>query len=114
MKIRPLRDQVIVKLDEFSESGLVETPDAHRVGPFTGRVIAIGPGRRGKDGETVPMQVVVGQRVYYHRYTAVSLEGIVEDGKSLVIVPESDCMCELPHDLPVKTVWRGPSYWRER
>jgi len=78
MKLRPLEDRVVVKpieAEERTKSGIV-LPDTAKEKPQQGEVIAVGPGRF-EDGQRVPMEVKVGDRVIYSKYggTEVKIEG---------------------------------------
>src|SRR5436309_4195211 len=76
--LQPLEDRVVVKPSEEEEmttSGLV-IPDTAKERPQEGEVIAVGPGRF-EDGQRVPMDVKVGDKVIYSKYggTEVKIEG---------------------------------------
>jgi chaperonin GroES len=80
MKLRPLGDRVVVKaedeLEQRTASGLV-IPDTAKEKPQIGEVLAVGPGALNDDGERMPMDVSVGDRVLYSKYagTEVKLDG---------------------------------------
>ncbi len=76
--LEPLEDRVVVKASEGEEttaSGLV-IPDTAKERPQEGEVIAVGPGRF-EDGQRIPMDVKVGDKVIYSKYggTEVKIEG---------------------------------------
>src|SRR5437762_13967634 len=76
--VQPLEDRVVVKPSEEEEttaSGLV-IPDTAKERPQEGQVIAVGPGRF-EDGQRIPMDVKVGDKVIYSKYggTEVKIEG---------------------------------------
>src|ERR671918_3067360 len=76
--LQPLEDRVVVKPSEEEEvtsSGIV-IPDTAKERPQEGEVIAVGPGRF-EDGQRIPMDVKVGDKVIYSKYggTEVKLEG---------------------------------------
>ncbi len=79
MDLKPLGDRIVVKPKEEDEarttSGLV-IPDAAKEKPQLGEVVAVGPGEYA-DGERVPMDVSVGDLVFYSKYggTEVKVEG---------------------------------------
>ena len=79
MKLKPLGDRIVVKPKDEAEartaSGLV-IPDTAKEKPQLGEVLAVGPGEY-KDGERVPMDVSVGDLVFYSKYggTEVNHEG---------------------------------------
>ena len=79
MALKPLGDRVIVKADEAESqtaSGLYLAGDAKEK-PQTGTVIAVGEGKRSKDGNIYPMPIKVGDKVIYGKYggTTVHVEG---------------------------------------
>ena len=70
MHIRPLRDRIIVKRIEAQRttaSGIV-IPDSAAEKPEQGEVVAVGPGRIDDNGNRVPLDVAVGDRVLYSKY----------------------------------------------
>jgi chaperonin GroES len=79
MNLKPLGDRIVVKPEEEAESrtksGLV-IPDTAKEKPQLGKVLAVGPGEF-KDGERIPLDVEVGDTVFYSKYggTEVKLEG---------------------------------------
>ncbi|MCX7999873.1 MAG: co-chaperone GroES [Leptospiraceae bacterium] len=78
MKLRPLEDRVVVKpieAEEKTKSGIV-LPDTAKEKPQQGEVIAVGPGRY-EDGQRIPMEVKVGDKVIFSKYggTEVKIEG---------------------------------------
>ncbi len=80
MKIRPLHDRVIVKRMEEERktaSGIV-IPDAAAEKPDQGEVIAVGNGKIGDDGKVRPMNVKVGDKVLFGKYSgqAFKMEGV--------------------------------------
>ncbi|HEY7565544.1 MAG TPA: co-chaperone GroES [Acidimicrobiia bacterium] len=80
MKLRPLGDRVVVKaedeLEQRTASGLV-IPDTAKEKPQIGEVLAVGPGALNDEGDRMPMDVNVGDRVLYSKYagTEVKLDG---------------------------------------
>ena len=79
MKIRPLHDRVIVKrIDEESKTaGGLYIPDTAKEKPIQGEIIAVGAGKRDKDGTLHALDVKEGDRVLFSKYsgTEVKLEG---------------------------------------
>lgn len=77
-KIRPLGDRVVVKVvkEEKTAGGLV-LPDTAQEKPQTGEVVAVGPGKVQDNGQRQPMDVSVGEKVLFAKYsgTEVKLEG---------------------------------------
>jgi len=79
MKIRPLQDRVIVKRLEEEEKtkGGIIIPDSAKEKPQEGKVIAIGKGKLTEDGKVIPLDVKVGDRILFGKYsgTEVKIEG---------------------------------------
>ena len=90
MNIRPLRDRVVVKRLEEQEQrvGGIIIPDTAKEKPQQGEVIAVGPGRIEK-GEHVKMELKVGDRVLYGKYSGTE---VTIDNETLLIVKESDVL----------------------
>jgi chaperonin GroES len=91
MKFRPLHDRVVIKRIEAEEksSGGIIIPDTAREKPQEGEVIAVGPGGRDDNGKLIPIDVKVGDRVLFGKWsgTEVKLDGI-----EYLIMKESDLM----------------------
>jgi chaperonin GroES len=79
MKIRPLQDRVIVKRLEEEEKtkGGIIIPDSAKEKPQEGKVIAVGKGKLTEDGKVIPLDVKVGDRILFGKYsgTEVKIEG---------------------------------------
>lgn len=80
ISISPLEDRIVIRqveAEQTTASGLV-IPDTAKEKPQEGEVIAVGPGRIDDNGNRVPMEVAVGDKVIYSRYggTEVKHEGI--------------------------------------
>ncbi len=88
--LRPLADRVVVRPLEESEEmkGGLYIPDTAKEKPQQGEVVAVGPGAF-KKGERVPMEVDVGQKVLYGKYSGT--EVTIDDNK-LLIIKESDVL----------------------
>jgi len=89
MKIKPLRDRVLVKPAEDVEmkKGGIIIPDAAKEKPQEGTVIAVGPGKRDKDGKLVPMEVKKGDKVLMPKYGGSDVK---IDDKEYKIISEED------------------------
>lgn len=90
MKVKPLHDKVVVKpleAEQTTASGIV-IPDTAKEKPAQGEVIAVGPGKN-HHGQVVPMQVKVGDKVLYSKY---SPQEVKLDGKELLIISEEDIL----------------------
>jgi len=79
MKIVPLNDRVLVKrIEELPMTkGGIYIPDTAKEKPIEGRVVAVGSGKVGENGERLPMTVKVGDRVLFGKYagTEIKVEG---------------------------------------
>jgi chaperonin GroES len=91
MKLRPLHDRVIVKrLEEERKtaSGIV-IPDTAAEKPDQGEVLAIGPGKKNEDGKLSPVDVQVGDKVLFGKYSGTTVK---VDGEELLVMREEDIM----------------------
>ena len=91
MKIRPLHDRVIVKrLDEEKKtaSGIV-IPDSAAEKPDQGEVTAVGKGKRSEDGVLIQLEVKVGDRVLFGKYSGQTVR---LKGDELLVMREEDIM----------------------
>ncbi len=91
MKLRPLHDRVIVKrLEEEKKtaSGIV-IPDSATEKPDQGEVLAVGTGKVGDDGKVRAMDVKVGDRVLFGKYSGSTVK---IDGDELLVMREEDIM----------------------
>jgi chaperonin GroES len=91
MKFRPLQDRVLVRRIEQEEktSGGIIIPDTAKEKPMEGEVVAAGPGARAEDGEIHPLDVKVGDRVLFGKWSGTEIK---LDGEDLMIMKESDLM----------------------
>ena len=91
MKFRPLHDRVVVEALEQEEktAGGIMIPDTAQEKPMQGKVVAVGPGARGENGEISPPDVKAGDRVLYGKWSGTEVK---VDGKDLLIMRESDIM----------------------
>ncbi len=89
MNLKPLGDRVIIKQDEAQETtagGLLLAHESKEK-PQTGTVLAVGEGKRDKDGNLVPMPVKEGDKVLYGKYGGTE---ITVDGEDVLIVRADD------------------------
>jgi chaperonin GroES len=91
MKFRPLHDRVVVKRIDAEEksSGGIIIPDTAKEKPSQGEVIAVGPGGRDESGKLVPLDVQVGNRVLFGKWSGTEVK---IDGVEYLIMKESDIM----------------------
>jgi chaperonin GroES len=94
MKIRPLHDRVIIKrLDEETKtSGGLYIPDTAKEKPIQGKVIAVGAGKRDKDGKVVALDVKAGDKVLFSKYSGTEVK---IDGDEHLIMREEDLLAVL-------------------
>jgi chaperonin GroES len=91
MKFRPLHDRVVVKridAEEKSAGGII-IPDTAMEKPQLGEVIAVGPGGRDEAGKLIPIDVKVGDRVLFGKWSGTEVK---IDGIEYLIMKESDIM----------------------
>ena len=91
MKFRPLHDRVVVKridAEEKSAGGII-IPDTAKEKPQEGEVVAVGPGARDETGKIVALDVKVGDRVLFGKWSGTE---VTLDGEELLIMKESDIM----------------------
>ena len=91
MKIRPLHDRVIVKrLDEERTSpGGIVIPDTAAEKPVQGKIVAVGKGKILEDGQIRPLDVKVGDKILFGKYSGTEVK---VDGEELVVMREEDVM----------------------
>ena len=91
MKFRPLHDRVVVKridAEEKSAGGII-IPETAKEKPSQGEIIAVGPGGRDEAGKLVPLDVQVGNRVLFGKWSGTEVK---IDGVEYLIMKESDIM----------------------
>ena len=91
MKFRPLHDRVLVKRveEEQKTKGGIIIPDTAKEKPMQGEVLAVGPGVRNEKGELVKLDVQVGDRILFGKWSGTEVK---IDGDELLIMKESDIM----------------------
>ena len=92
MKIRPLGDRIIVKVEEPKEKkvGGIIIPDTVKEKPQEGAVVAVGKGKVDKDGKVIEMDVKVGDKVLYGKYSGNEIT--TKDGEEILIMREEDIL----------------------
>ena len=90
MKVAPLADRVVVKPLEDAETmqGGLYIPDTAKEKPQQGEILAVGPGRY-EDGKRIPMDVQVGNKVLYGKYSGTE---VTVEGEPVLILRESDVL----------------------
>ena len=91
MKFRPLHDRVLVRrieADERTKGGII-IPDSAKEKPQEGEIVAAGPGARDESGKLVALDVQVGDRVLFGKWSGTEVK---IDGEDLIIMKESDIL----------------------
>ena len=91
MKFRPLHDRVLIKVldsEEKTKGGII-IPDTAKEKPQEGEVVAVGPGAKTDDGKTVKMDVKVGDKVIFGKWSGTEIK---IDNIEYSIMKESDIM----------------------
>ncbi len=91
MNLRPLHDRVIIKRmeEERTTPGGIVIPDTAAEKPIRGEVIAAGNGKRTESGELLPLDVKVGDKVLFGKYSGTEVK---VDGEDLLVMREEDIM----------------------
>jgi chaperonin GroES len=91
MKIRPLQDRVIVKRLEEEEKtkGGIIIPDTAKEKPQEGKVIAVGKGKVTEDGKLIPLDVKVGDKILFGKYSGTEIK---VGGEEHLIMREEDIL----------------------
>jgi chaperonin GroES len=91
MKIRPLHDRVIVKRleEERVSAGGIVIPDTAAEKPMQGKVVAVGKGKILEDGSVRALDVKVGDKILFGKYSGNEVK---VDGEDLVVMREEDVM----------------------
>jgi chaperonin GroES len=91
MKIRPLYDRIVVKRIEQQEQmqGGLYIPDTAKEKPQEGEVAAVGKGKRLEDGKVVPLDVHVGDRILFGKYSGSDIK---LDGNEYLIMREDEVL----------------------
>ena len=91
MKFRPLHDRVVIRRveEEAKSKGGIIIPDTAKEKPMEGEVMAVGPGARGEDGKIQPLEVKVGDRVLFGKWSGTEVK---LGSDELIIMKEADIM----------------------
>jgi chaperonin GroES len=93
-KLVPLHDRIVIRpvvQEEVLASGIV-IPDTAKEKPQQGEVIAVGPGRLDDEGKRISMDVQVGDRVLYAKYTG---QEVKIDQEELIVIAEKDVLAKV-------------------
>ena len=91
MKIRPLHDRIVVKRIEEKETvqGGIIIPDTAKEKPQEGEVVAVGQGKRLEDGKLIPLDVKVGDRILFGKYSGSEIK---LEGEEFLIIREDEIL----------------------
>ena len=92
--LRPLHDRVIVKRleEETKTSGGLFIPDSAKEKPIQAKVVAVGAGKRDKDGKVIALDVKAGDKVLFSKYSGTEVK---IDGEEHLIMREEDLLAIL-------------------
>jgi chaperonin GroES len=99
MKFRPLHDRVVVRridAEEKTKGGII-IPDTAKEKPQEGEVIGVGPGGRDESGKLIPIDLKVGDRILFGKWSGTEIK---LDGEELLIMKESDVMGVVQSSAP--------------
>jgi len=92
MKIKPLSDHILIepiKEEEKTKTGILLPDTAEKERPEQGRVVAVGPGKKNKKGECLPLDLKPGQKVLFTKYGPNEIK---VDDKEYLIAKEEDIL----------------------
>lgn len=92
MKLRPLNDRILVKrvAEEEKTKGGIIIPDTAKEKPGEGKVVAVGNGQIGPDGDRIPVDMKKGDRILFGKYSG---QEIKVEGEEYLIMREEDVLC---------------------
>ena len=84
-KVTPLYDRVLIRRIESEEKvkGGIIIPDTAKEKPMEGKVIAVGSGKRDEDGKRIPLEVKVGDRILFGKYSGTEIK--IDDEEHIII-----------------------------
>jgi chaperonin GroES len=91
LNLKPLGSRVVVEPIEQEEvtAGGIVLPETAKEKPQQGKILAVGPGDRDEDGDRIAMDVKVGDKILFAKYSGTEIK---VDGKKLLILRESDIL----------------------
>ncbi len=91
LNVRPLHDRILVRrmAEEEKTAGGIFIPDTAKEKPQRGEVVATGKGRITEDGKTLPLEVKVGDKILFGKYSGTELK---LDGKEYLMINENDVL----------------------
>lgn len=101
MTFRPLHDRILVRRIEAEEmtAGGIIIPDTAKEKPQEGEVVAVGPGARDESGKLTPLDVKIGDRILFGKWSGTEIK---LNGEDLLIMKESDVMGVIEQTATVK------------
>jgi chaperonin GroES len=101
MSFRPLHDRVLVKRvkEEEKTKGGIIIPDTAKEKPQEGKIVAVGSGTRSEDGKVTPLDVKVGDKILFGKWSGTE---VTLDGEELIIMKESDILGIVEKTAPAK------------
>jgi chaperonin GroES len=90
-KLRPLQDRILVQrvAEETTTKGGIIIPDTAKEKPVEGKVIAIGNGKVGDDGQRIPLEIKEGDRILFGKYAGTEVK---IEGEEFLIMREDDVL----------------------
>jgi chaperonin GroES len=106
MDIRPLHDRVVIKRIEEGETmqGGLYIPDTAKEKPQQGEVVAVGNGKRTEDGKVLPLDVQVGDRILFGKYSGSDIK---LDGNEYLIMREDEILGVLSNGASSASAGKG-------
>jgi chaperonin GroES len=91
MKLRPLQDRILVKRveEETKTAGGIFIPETAKEKPQRGEIIAVGNGKKTEDGKVLPLDVKVGDKVLFGKYSGTEIK---VEGEELLMMREDDIL----------------------
>jgi chaperonin GroES len=91
MKLRPLQDRLLVKRmeEETKTAGGLFIPETAKEKPQRGEIIAVGNGKKTEDGKVLPLDVKVGDKVLFGKYSGTEIK---VEGEELLMMREDDIL----------------------
>ena len=91
MKLRPLQDRIIVKRveEETMTAGGIFIPETAKEKPQKGEIVAVGHGKKTDDGKVIPIDVKVGEKVLFGKYSGTEIK---IDGEDFTIMREEEVL----------------------
>ena len=91
MKLRPMQDRIIVKRveEETVTAGGIFIPETAKEKPMKGEIVAVGNGKKTEDGKVIPLDVKVGEKVLFGKYSGTEIK---IEGEEYLIMREDDIL----------------------